>query len=225
MLLAAAVTLAGCGGSKSGDSKVSVFKIQPGECFNPPSAVKVELSKLSKVPCDRPHTEEAYASVAFVNADGSDASAYPGDAKLKTFADGACAQRYTGYVGKDYLDSSYFFTYLLPSARGWEQPKDRAVLCFVTTTGELDRVGQGHQTLGGVAVGKPSAVSGAMIMCTFGLAPSTLTVVPMRRPTSRAGRSPPSPTSRRAPTSPRSACASRWRTPWWRRRPPPRSAC
>ena len=114
-----------------------MFKIQPGECFNPPSAVKAELSKLSKVPCDRPHTEEAYASVAYANADGSDASAYPGDAKLKTFADGACAQRYTGYVGKDYLDSSYFFTYLLPSARGWEQQKDRDILCFVTTTGEL----------------------------------------------------------------------------------------
>jgi len=135
--LAATVVLAGCGGPRSGATRVSVFDVQPGECFNPPSAVKAELSKLSKVACDRPHTEEAYASVPFANPDGSQASAYPGDAQLKTFADGACAQRYTAYVGKDYLDSSYFFTYLLPSARGWEQQKDRDVLCFVTTTGEL----------------------------------------------------------------------------------------
>ena len=72
----------------------------------------------------------------YLTKDGSPASAYPGDAALKLFADGACAQEYTGYVGKDYLDSSYFFTYLLPSARGWEQQKDRTVLCFVTTTGQ-----------------------------------------------------------------------------------------
>ncbi len=136
--LAAVLATAGCGvlgggGSKSG---VSVFEIKAGECFNPPGTIKAELSKLSTVACSQPHTEESYAEVTFTNADGSQASAYPGDALLKTFADGACAQRYTGYVGKDYLDSSYFFTYLLPSARGWEQHKDHTVVCFVTTTGQ-----------------------------------------------------------------------------------------
>ena len=39
------------------------------------------------------------------------------------------------YVGISYLDSSLFFTYLMPSARGWEQDTDRSVVCFVTTTG------------------------------------------------------------------------------------------
>ena len=132
-----AVAVAGCGvfGGGSKDS-VSVFDIKPGQCFNPPGTIKAELSSLSTVACSQPHTEESYAQVAFSNADGSQASAYPGDALLKTFADGACAQRYAGYVGKDYLDSSYFFTYLLPSARGWEQRKDRNVVCFVTTTGQ-----------------------------------------------------------------------------------------
>jgi hypothetical protein len=27
-------------------------------------------------------------------------------------------------------------TYLLPSARSWQQGEDRSVLCFVTTTGD-----------------------------------------------------------------------------------------
>jgi len=137
--LALAVLLTGCGvlgGSGSGKSTVSVFDVKPGECFDPPATVKSELSKLKSVPCDQPHTQESYASVPYTNKDGSEASAYPGDAALKTFADGACAQQYAGYVGRDYLDSSYFFTYLLPSARGWEQQKDRNVLCFVTTTGQ-----------------------------------------------------------------------------------------
>ncbi|MDT5080785.1 MAG: hypothetical protein QOJ80_5422, partial [Mycobacterium sp.] len=54
---------------------------------------------------------------------------------LEKFAKGVCAQRFTAYVGVDYLDSSLYFTYLLPSARSWEQDDDRNVLCFVTTTG------------------------------------------------------------------------------------------
>jgi hypothetical protein len=139
VLLMVTAGVSGCGhfgGSKSKTVSVSVFDVKPGQCFNPPGQVKSELGKLSSVPCGQPHTQESYASVAFSNKDGSAASAYPGDAVLKSFADGACAQRYTSYVGKDYLDSSYFFTYLLPSARGWEQQKDRNVLCFVTTTGQ-----------------------------------------------------------------------------------------
>ena len=55
-----------------------------------------------------------------------------------------CAQNFQSYVGISYLDSSLFFTYLLPSARGWEQSKDRAVICFVTTTGaDLTVLGAG----------------------------------------------------------------------------------
>ena len=138
-LLTVAVLVSGCGwfrGSKSERASVPVFDVKPGQCFNPPSTVKAELSKLNSVPCDQPHTEEAYASLPYLDKDGSEASAYPGSAALKLFADAACAQHYGDYVGKDYLDSSYFFTYLLPSARGWEQQKDRNVLCFVTTTGQ-----------------------------------------------------------------------------------------
>jgi hypothetical protein len=138
-LIAVVALVSGCGwfgGSKSAKASVSVFDIKPGQCFNPPSKVKSELSKLDAVPCGQPHTEESYASVAYLNKDGTEVSAYPGDAALKVFADAACAQHYADYVGKDYLDSSYFFTYLLPSARGWEQQKDRNVLCFVTTTGQ-----------------------------------------------------------------------------------------
>jgi hypothetical protein len=138
-LLAVPVLLSGCGwfgGPASSRTSTSVFDIRPGQCFNPPSTVKAELSKLTSVACGQPHTEESYASIAFVNKDGSEASSYPGDAALKQFADAACAQHYRDYVGRDYLDSSYFFTYLLPSARGWERQKDRTVLCFVTTTGQ-----------------------------------------------------------------------------------------
>jgi Septum formation len=140
------ISLAGCS-SSGGSHQISVFSVKPGQCFDAPGTVKVQLSKLTETPCSKPHTQEAYASVPYVASGpvaigGSSAapgpsltSSYPGDDVLTTFAQGACAQRYSGYVGVDYLDSKLFFTYLLPSARSWEQEADRNVLCFVTTTG------------------------------------------------------------------------------------------
>lgn len=138
LALVAGPSLAACS-SSNGTSSTSVFDVKPGQCFIAPSEVKAELSSLSQVPCTKPHTQEAYALVAYQASSGNGASAdagtYPGPDVLDKFAKGACAQRFTGYVGVDYTQSKLFFTYLLPSARSWEQDDDRTVLCFVTTTG------------------------------------------------------------------------------------------
>jgi hypothetical protein len=138
--LALVLCLTGCswfGGNKSGAKKESVFAVQAGQCFNAPGTVKAQLSSLSRVSCTSPHNEEAYAVITFQSPNGanSSAGAFPGDDVLTTFAQGACAQKFTSYVGVNYLDSKLFFTYLLPSARSWEQDADRFITCFVTTTG------------------------------------------------------------------------------------------
>lgn len=114
--------------------QVSVFDVKVGDCFLAPPEVKAELSGLQRVPCSDPHQQEAYAVETYRPKNGSDA--YPGDALLSDFAKGACAQSYASYVGIGYLDSSLWYTYLLPSARSWQQDDDRSVLCFVTTTGQ-----------------------------------------------------------------------------------------
>jgi hypothetical protein len=141
-VLAAAVTLVagGCswfGHHGSSASSTSVFDVKPGDCFTVPKDITVELTNLSKVSCTKPHEQEAFALVPYADPSGATgASAFPGDAALKTFADGACAERYEGYVGVDYRDSSLYFTYLNPSARSWQQDDDRTTICFVTTTGQ-----------------------------------------------------------------------------------------
>jgi hypothetical protein len=140
--LAAAVVLTAGGCSlfdhKGEDtSSTSVFDVKPGDCFVVPKDITVELTDLSKVACTQPHEQEAYALVPYVDPSGAtDASAFPGDAALKTFADGACAEQYESYVGVDYRDSTLYFTYLNPSARSWQQDADRTTVCFVTTTGQ-----------------------------------------------------------------------------------------
>jgi hypothetical protein len=124
------------GGGSSTSSSESVFAVKPGQCFVAPSNVKAELSNLTRTPCTKPHTQESYASVTYqASTAGATSSAFPGNDVLSTFAQGACAQQYSTYVGVDYLDSKLFFTYLLPSPRSWEQDDDRKILCFVTTTG------------------------------------------------------------------------------------------
>jgi hypothetical protein len=127
--------VAGCSGSAGSGGDVSVFSVKPGQCFRSPTKVHAELSKIPRVPCDQPHNQEAYATVRYVQPDGTSASAYPGDDALSKFAQGACAQRFAGYVGVDYVDSKLFFTYLLPSPRSWESADDKYVICFVTTAG------------------------------------------------------------------------------------------
>ncbi|MDQ1684278.1 MAG: hypothetical protein QOC82_1015 [Frankiaceae bacterium] len=143
LVLAVAATagsLAGCGGSSKGDG-TSVFRVKAGQCFLPPGKVQAELTSLKRVSCTSGHTQEAYAVVSYSppsnSGGGGITDDYPGDTVLKTYADGVCAQKFSSYVGVDYQDSTLFFTYLLPSARGWQQSHDRKIICFVTTTGAV----------------------------------------------------------------------------------------
>ncbi|HLI54108.1 MAG TPA: septum formation family protein [Acidimicrobiales bacterium] len=126
---AALAALAGCSSASRG-VQLSVFHLKPGDCVVTPTAIKAQLSKLTVVPCREPHTQEVYA---LVNDDAG--SVYPGETSLQRFANAACLQRFAGYVGSDYQDSSLFFTYLLPSVRSWAAG-DHTVDCVVTTTGQ-----------------------------------------------------------------------------------------
>src|SRR6478752_4413600 len=137
-----AVCMTGCGwfsGLTSDDAakpvEVSVFDVTVGQCFAAQKEVQAEIATLDAIPCNGPHRQEAYAIVAYQPPAGVQGDAFPGDANLKSYADAKCAEQFEKYVGISYLDSSLFFTYLLPSARGWEQSDDRSVVCFVTTTG------------------------------------------------------------------------------------------
>ncbi|MET0863877.1 MAG: septum formation family protein [Nakamurella sp.] len=116
---------------------VSVFDVSVGQCFAGQQKPETELATLEALPCTEPHRQEAYAIVEYQPPTGVEGDAFPGNAALASWADAACAEQFADYVGISYLDSSLFFTYLLPSALGWEQSKDRSVICFVTSTGDL----------------------------------------------------------------------------------------
>lgn len=133
-LVAVALLLAGCSGDDDASS-VSIFDLEIGDCARAAQEITAEVESIERVACDAGHELELYSEVAFTTGTG-EAGAFPGDAALVTFADGVCAEGFEDYVGIDYRDSALYFTYLLPSARGWDQGPDTSVLCFVTTTGE-----------------------------------------------------------------------------------------
>lgn len=116
---------------------ITVFDATVGDCFLAPGEIRAELADLNRVDCELPHQQELYAVVEYETPGDSDD--YPGNAPLDRFAQGICAEHYAGYVGIAYPDSGLWMTYLLPSARSWNQGSDRSILCFVTTTegGEL----------------------------------------------------------------------------------------
>lgn len=137
--LVGGVALTGCSvfhRSSDGSEAVSVFDVSKGACVLPQTEVVEQINALHVVACSKPHTQEVYAQVSYQDPTGATPSTFPGPDALRAFAEGACAQRFQSYVGVAYQDSSLFFTYLLPSARSWEQGDDRTVLCLVTTTGQ-----------------------------------------------------------------------------------------
>ncbi|HTW17558.1 MAG TPA: septum formation family protein [Nocardioides sp.] len=124
-------------GACSGDDEKegSVFSIEPGQCFLAPEEVEAQISDLEQVDCQDEHDHEAYAVIRYKAPGAEEASdEFPGDEALTKFADGSCAADFGDYVGVDYLDSSLFFTYLLPSPRSWQED-DRSVVCLVTSAG------------------------------------------------------------------------------------------
>jgi hypothetical protein len=133
LVLAGVSVLGGCGFGGSDTSSSSVFSAKVGQCFAAPTEVKAQISDLDRVPCAKAHDQEAFALVTYPSGDKS--GTYPGDDVLDQFAQGACAQRFGAYVGVDYLDSAYFFTYLTPSPRSWQE-NDRTTICLVTDAGK-----------------------------------------------------------------------------------------
>lgn len=130
-LLVGSVGLSGCGLFGDDGDGTSVFDAEPGMCFHALTEVEAQVDDLDEVACTKQHALEAFALVSYAK----DGDAFPGADDLAAFADGHCAREFRDYVGVDYLDSSLYFTYLLPSPRSWEED-DREVLCLVTTAGE-----------------------------------------------------------------------------------------
>jgi hypothetical protein len=164
-LIAAVVLLLGvtaCSQDNDNGTLEWVTGLQPGHCADPVGKRSDEVTRVRRIPCDRPHSLETYARVPYpvsgaAAADDSTSSAeYPGNVVLQVFAREACASRFRGYLGTGTRQPWFYLTYLYPSSASWAaaearpsrlgplthvvgqapQP-DRSVVCVLRTTGQL----------------------------------------------------------------------------------------
>ncbi len=137
LVIAAAVTMLSTLGGCSDDGigrddagriteagELSVFDLRSGDCLNPPDRVKDELLKVNVLPCSEQHSQEV---LAVRKIDDDD---YPGDDAVRQKAERLCVDPFADYIGIDYVDSSLYLTYLLPSLRSWDDG-DQDVTCIV----------------------------------------------------------------------------------------------
>lgn len=141
VLVAAALLAAACGrdgadrdrtGKVANAGKVSVFDLQVGDCLLPGDELGGEIADIEAVPCAQPHTHEVFALPDF--KEGGDV--YPGEDKLKAFANAQCLEAFGEYTGADYLESKHVFSYLQPSVKSWQNGKDRRIVCVIVATGK-----------------------------------------------------------------------------------------
>jgi hypothetical protein len=140
-LLLVALVAAGCSKDKAGRKDgaidkagdVSVFDVQVGDCLNPGSELGAEINKIKAVPCKDPHTHEVFALPDYPD---KESDVYPGEDKLRSFANAQCLEAFGNYTGTDYLDSKLFFSYLQPSIRSWQEGDDRRIVCVIVSTGK-----------------------------------------------------------------------------------------
>jgi hypothetical protein len=144
LLLAVLLVVLGAAGCSKGKAdrkdgaiakagKVSVFDVQVGDCLDPGAELGVAITDIKAVPCKDPHTHEVFALPEYPD---KESDVYPGEDKLKTFADAKCLDAFGNYTGTDYLDSKQFFSYLQPSIKSWQDGGDRRIVCVIVSTGK-----------------------------------------------------------------------------------------
>lgn len=106
-----------------GNDETDVFTLQVGDCLND-GEIGETVTAVPTVPCVEPHDSEIYAS--YILGD----TAFPGIDTIVQEADAACLTGYTDFLGIDYLESRYDFSYYHPTESSWEGG-DREILCLV----------------------------------------------------------------------------------------------
>jgi len=100
-----------------------IFSIEVGDC-EAISPGEGEISATRTIDCAEPHETEIYAA-SYV-ADGE----FPGDAFIEEQAINDCTAEFETFIGANYEDSIYDFSWYYPTAGTWAEG-DREILCVV----------------------------------------------------------------------------------------------
>ena len=125
------------------DQPVLEIDTDAGEpvCMRVEEDLPPEVERLPVIACDVPHTHEIYATLVY---DAQDV--FPGIDALNDFAQVACLEAFEPYVGASVFDSSYSYTWLVPTLGSWNDDDDREVLCVLAPRDGGEVVGSAKGT-------------------------------------------------------------------------------
>ncbi|CAO1650629.1 septum formation family protein [Salinibacterium sp. NSLL150] len=83
-----------------------------------------EVSSTKTVDCAEPHDAEVYAASYMAEGD------FPGDSAIEDQATADCYAEFGTFIGADYEDSVYDFSWYYPTEGSWSEG-DREILCLV----------------------------------------------------------------------------------------------
>jgi hypothetical protein len=152
LVAAAAVALSGCGivdrvtthiadavGPGPGTTQ-NIFNLDVGDCQVGTFDGARDLSTITTIDCTEAHDTEIYAASTLPNGE------FPGNAAIDAQADADCFAAFRNFIGEEYDDSIYDFSWYFPTAGSWAEG-DREILCLVYD-GQL---GQISGSLAGIA--------------------------------------------------------------------------
>ena len=114
-------------GTVVGAGTLHITDVRVGDCFDLNDEPDVEeVGEIRAVPCDEPHTFEAYFAIDLA------AGPYPSRSALDAEIDGSCLPSFGTYVGGEYETSELYVTTFEPTPDGWEDG-DRGLLCVIST--------------------------------------------------------------------------------------------
>jgi hypothetical protein len=110
-----------------GAGTLHIVDVRVGDCFDLNDGSDVEeVGEIRAIPCDEPHTFEAYFTTELP------AGSYPSRSVLDAETEAACLPSFEPYVGRDYETSALYVTTFEPTPEGWADG-DRGILCVIST--------------------------------------------------------------------------------------------
>ena len=109
------------------EGTLHITDVRVGDCFDLNEGPDIEeVGDIRAIPCDEPHSYEAYFTTDLAAGD------FPSQSVLDAEAEAACLPSFETYVGRDYQTSELYVTTFEPTPEGWNL-NDRSLLCTVST--------------------------------------------------------------------------------------------
>lgn len=132
-------------GNLTDEQELSVFSLKQGDCLDDDilkdiGIIGQEVDEVKAIPCDKPHTLEAYH---VFDLDGDE---FPGTVEVDKQASKGCTDAFGPFVGLPFDKSTLSLSYLYPQELSWTEADDRSVTCLIgeadgkATTGSLEGV-------------------------------------------------------------------------------------